>query len=163
MYSSHTSLSYSPSLSEGAATPNSKIHHDTEQNLLNDNNNALVENSNFTKKHKNNTSLCTDKQIDVKSATVQKTMKSTGKITDGEGNNKLLSLKTNPNATSLKSNGKSASKLTSNAANGEGSYHCQFCDKTFPRLGYLKKHEQVYHFNVSYIEFKFFSYPVCFK
>lgn len=27
----------------------------------------------------------------------------------------------------------------------DGSYHCQFCDKTFPRLGYLKKHEQVCH------------------
>jgi hypothetical protein len=23
------------------------------------------------------------------------------------------------------------------------SYKCQFCDKSFPRLGYLKKHEQV--------------------
>lgn len=42
-----------------------------------------------------------------------------------------------------KINGKT--KLVSNAANnnGEGSYHCQFCDKSFPRLGYLKKHEQV--------------------
>lgn len=28
-------------------------------------------------------------------------------------------------------------------ANGEGSYKCQFCKKVFPRLGYLKKHEQV--------------------
>ncbi|EAT37714.1 AAEL010310-PA, partial [Aedes aegypti] len=25
----------------------------------------------------------------------------------------------------------------------DGTYRCQFCDKTFPRLGYLKKHEQV--------------------
>lgn len=25
----------------------------------------------------------------------------------------------------------------------EGCYQCQFCDKSFPRLGYLKKHEQV--------------------
>lgn len=23
------------------------------------------------------------------------------------------------------------------------SYKCQFCEKSFPRLGYLKKHEQV--------------------
>lgn len=37
------------------------------------------------------------------------------------------------------------SQLPSNAtnSNAEGSYHCQFCDKSFPRLGYLKKHEQV--------------------
>ena len=25
----------------------------------------------------------------------------------------------------------------------DGCYQCQFCDKSFPRLGYLKKHEQV--------------------
>lgn len=25
----------------------------------------------------------------------------------------------------------------------DGTYSCQFCSKTFPRLGYLKKHEQV--------------------
>lgn len=36
----------------------------------------------------------------------------------------------------------SASNAASNN-NVEGSYHCQFCDKSFPRLGYLKKHEQV--------------------
>lgn len=38
------------------------------------------------------------------------------------------------------------SQLPSNATNSNvdvGSYHCQFCDKSFPRLGYLKKHEQV--------------------
>lgn len=27
------------------------------------------------------------------------------------------------------------------------SYKCQFCDKSFPRLGYLKKHEQVSELN----------------
>lgn len=26
---------------------------------------------------------------------------------------------------------------------GDGSYQCQFCEKTFPRLGYLKHHVQV--------------------
>lgn len=26
---------------------------------------------------------------------------------------------------------------------GASSYKCQFCEKSFPRLGYLKKHEQV--------------------
>ncbi|XP_055905299.1 zinc finger protein 423 homolog isoform X2 [Eupeodes corollae] len=37
-------------------------------------------------------------------------------------------------------------KLTSDgiksATDRDGSYQCQFCDKSFPRLGYLKKHEQ---------------------
>lgn len=35
------------------------------------------------------------------------------------------------------------SKSSSTVANHTGTYNCQFCDKTFPRLGYLKKHEQV--------------------
>lgn len=39
------------------------------------------------------------------------------------------------------------SKLSSSQNNphhtADGSYQCQFCDKSFPRLGYLKKHEQV--------------------
>lgn len=29
---------------------------------------------------------------------------------------------------------------------GVSSYKCQFCEKSFPRLGYLKKHEQVSEF-----------------
>lgn len=32
---------------------------------------------------------------------------------------------------------------SANNASADGSYQCQFCDKSFPRLGYLKKHEQV--------------------
>lgn len=37
-------------------------------------------------------------------------------------------------------------KLTGDGIKGsnvDGSYQCQFCEKSFPRLGYLKKHEQV--------------------
>lgn len=30
---------------------------------------------------------------------------------------------------------------------GTSSYKCQFCEKSFPRLGYLKKHEQVSELN----------------
>lgn len=33
---------------------------------------------------------------------------------------------------------------------GASSYKCQFCDKSFPRLGYLKKHEQVSELNSPY-------------
>lgn len=29
----------------------------------------------------------------------------------------------------------------------DGNYQCQFCEKSFPRLGYLKKHEQVKQIN----------------
>lgn len=38
---------------------------------------------------------------------------------------------------------KTAKNGSSNTAANSGTYNCQFCDKTFPRLGYLKKHEQV--------------------
>ncbi|XP_049547208.1 zinc finger protein 423 homolog [Anopheles darlingi] len=38
--------------------------------------------------------------------------------------------------------GKEGKHTNSNSKNADGTYHCQFCDKTFPRLGYLKKHEQ---------------------
>lgn len=37
----------------------------------------------------------------------------------------------------VKKEKKDKSKFKSN------SYKCQFCEKSFPRLGYLKKHEQV--------------------
>lgn len=43
-----------------------------------------------------------------------------------------------------KSSASAKSKLSARLnANGDGSYKCQFCKKVFPRLGYLKKHEQV--------------------
>lgn len=44
-----------------------------------------------------------------------------------------------------------------NIKNLDGSYHCQFCDKTFPRLGYLKKHEQVSKFQLHIYDFQFFK------
>lgn len=37
------------------------------------------------------------------------------------------------------------------------SYKCQFCDKSFPRLGYLKKHEQV---SWNYYDFIFHFFTV---
>lgn len=33
--------------------------------------------------------------------------------------------------------------IKNSTSTSDGSYQCQFCDKSFPRLGYLKKHEQV--------------------
>jgi hypothetical protein len=38
---------------------------------------------------------------------------------------------------------KKEKKDKSSKFKGASSYKCQFCEKSFPRLGYLKKHEQV--------------------
>lgn len=155
IYSSHTSLSFSPSLSEGAATPNSLTPHDTN---VNENNNASSENSTNFNNNKSHHQLTTNEKEH--SATL-KTIESQTATTDAAGGNEKIKMAKSagipssltPNAGTIafasthhktsKINGKS--KLVSNAANnnGEGSYHCQFCDKSFPRLGYLKKHEQV--------------------
>ncbi|CAG9809332.1 unnamed protein product [Chironomus riparius] len=40
---------------------------------------------------------------------------------------------------------------------GASSYKCQFCEKSFPRLGYLKKHEQ------SHEDYMPFKCPVCLR
>lgn len=150
IYSSHTSLSFSPSLSEGAATPNSLTPHDTS---VNENNNAANENSTNFNNNKSHHQLATN-EMEI-SATLKT---SEAHALDGGGDDKMKMAKSagipslTPSAGTIafasthktsKINGKS--KLVSNAANnnGEGSYHCQFCDKSFPRLGYLKKHEQV--------------------
>lgn len=150
IYSSHTSLSFSPSLSEGAATPNSLTPHDTS---VNENNNAANENSTNFNNNKSHHQLATN-EMEI-SATLKT---SEAHAIDGGGDDKMKMAKSagipslTPSAGTIafasthktsKINGKS--KLVSNAGNnnGEGSYHCQFCDKSFPRLGYLKKHEQV--------------------
>lgn len=90
IFSSHTSSSFSPSLSDDIGTPNS-IVNETDLNIK-----AETD----LNQEKNNKEKC--------------------------------------------ENGKNVEKTKQDGSrNGEGSYHCQFCDKTFPRLGYLKKHEQV--------------------
>lgn len=48
----------------------------------------------------------------------------------------------------------STNTTNNNNNNVEGSYHCQFCDKSFPRLGYLKKHEQVSDYDVVKVHIK---------
>lgn len=174
IYSSHTSLSYSPSLSEGATTPNSLTPHDT---TVNDNNNASNENcTNFNNRKSHHRLATHEKENSTDPHTTdtgnsdtginerRKMAKSTG-VTSLPPNadtiafastHKMMATMTTTAAaaatttpstmttTATKINGKS--KLVSAPGgnnNGEGSYHCQFCDKSFPRLGYLKKHEQV--------------------
>lgn len=133
IYSSHTSSSFSPSPSDGAATPNSLIH-DRENNRLNDNtitdeNECSVKKSKVSENHhqlkKGDSNYCAkDKNTKIGSGGGgDENGVVGGKGTDG--------------------NGGIGNGTTAPHQNGEGTYHCQFCDKSFPRLGYLKKHEQV--------------------
>lgn len=89
IFSSHTSSSFSPSLSDDIGTPNS-----------------IVNESDLNQKAETDLNQEKNKEKCENGKNVEKTKQDGGR-------------------------------------NGEGSYHCQFCDKTFPRLGYLKKHEQV--------------------
>lgn len=97
---SQTSSSFSPSLSEGATTPNSIIH-DTENNRL-----------------------------------------SGGNVDDDANESPIKKLKVEDEKGEKYATTVSKEHHSSNGG-VEGTYHCQFCDKSFPRLGYLKKHEQV--------------------
>ena len=99
LYSSHTSSSFSPSISDGMATPNSII------------------NGGDGDKHDDHDNACDNK-------------------TNSNNNNKII---------------KNNNHTNSNCKSNDGTYHCQFCDKTFPRLGYLKKHEQVSQLPMKYI------------
>lgn len=71
-------------------------------------------------------------------------------------NSLLPELYSSHTSISFPSSNNSTSEMENNEVNVDGhikkerkekfkscSYKCQFCDKSFPRLGYLKKHEQV--------------------
>ncbi|XP_062712786.1 zinc finger protein 423 homolog isoform X2 [Aedes albopictus] len=104
LYSSHTSSSFSPSISDGMTTPNS-ITNDGEAGVFLPNGDptgatsADASGDKFRSERRN--------RID--------------------NNNKII---------------KNNNHTNSHSKNNDGTYRCQFCDKTFPRLGYLKKHEQ---------------------
>lgn len=49
----------------------------------------------------------------------------------------------NENGESFKLKYERSGNKTKIGKDNTGCYQCQFCDKSFPRLGYLKKHEQV--------------------
>ncbi len=74
-------------------------------------------------------------------------------IHDAENNRLTANIEENGNERAMKKSKLNENCLKSDKTNvdgaqqnGEGTYQCQFCDKAFPRLGYLKKHEQVSDF-----------------
>ncbi|XP_055629816.1 zinc finger protein 423 homolog isoform X2 [Toxorhynchites rutilus septentrionalis] len=108
LYSSHTSSSFSPSISDGMTTPNS-ITNDADARLLlaNGDSSAVVV----------GTGAGPTAGAKCRSERRYRT----------DNNNKII---------------KNNNHTNSHSKNNDGTYRCQFCDKTFPRLGYLKKHEQ---------------------
>ncbi|XP_055535740.1 zinc finger protein 423 homolog isoform X2 [Wyeomyia smithii] len=104
-YSSHTSSSFSPSISDGMTTPNSTTNDADAAGLLLANGDSGAPESGPT---------ASDKYRAEKRNRV-------------DNNNKII---------------KNNNHTNSHSKNNDGTYRCQFCDKTFPRLGYLKKHEQ---------------------
>ena len=124
IYSSHTSSSFSPSISDGAATPNSLIQ-DRESKRINSD--IIEENGNERSVKKSKLSELCGKSVDKSN---EGKAVNDGKIRGVESDAKGVG----------SGNGVSGK---GGKQNGKGTYQCQFCDKSFPRLGYLKKHEQV--------------------
>lgn len=141
LYSTHTSSGYSPSMSEGTATPNSLIHHHLHPSLHHhislqnsssasinkesDNNNGeslVVDGVKMENHHNNHHHHHHHHQ---QQQHQQQVSHNEGKMKSASENNTTVDGIKNSTSTS------------------DGSYQCQFCDKSFPRLGYLKKHEQV--------------------
>ncbi|XP_058826649.1 zinc finger protein 423 homolog isoform X2 [Topomyia yanbarensis] len=105
-YSSHTSSSFSPSISDGMTTPNS-ITNEGDAGLL-------LANGDSGATGASDGGTAGDKcRAERRNRT--------------DNNNKII---------------KNNNHTNSHSKNNDGTYRCQFCDKTFPRLGYLKKHEQ---------------------
>lgn len=81
-------------------------------------------------------------------------------IHDAENNRLTANIEENGNERAMKKSKSNENCLKSDKTildgvqqNGEGTYHCQFCEKSFPRLGYLKKHEQVSDYEFSTFQF----------
>ncbi|KAH8284763.1 hypothetical protein KR054_000703, partial [Drosophila jambulina] len=150
MYSTHTSSSYSPSISDGTMTPNSHHlpgaptsagasgqedhqHHHHSEGKLNGgpDNEELVKPKRLPHFHHHHHHHYHHQQA-LKIANKLRKINKEAKMGAGGG------------GAGSGGAGSKFDKLTGEGikARGDGSYQCQFCDKSFPRLGYLKHHVQ---------------------
>lgn len=108
-------------MSEGTATPNSLIHHHLHPSL---HHHISLQNPNPKETDNNNgESLLVDGV---------KMENHNNSNHNNEGGKKIAP-----------ENNATVDGIKNSTSTSDGSYQCQFCDKSFPRLGYLKKHEQV--------------------
>ncbi|KAH8313080.1 hypothetical protein KR059_005684, partial [Drosophila kikkawai] len=147
MYSTHTSSSYSPSISDGTMTPNShhlpgapttagasgqEDHHHSTDGKLNGGTDGeeLVKPKRLPHFHHHHHHHYHHQQA-LKIANKLRKINKEAKMGAGGG-------------AGSGGAGSKFDKLTGEGikARGDGSYQCQFCDKSFPRLGYLKHHVQ---------------------
>lgn len=119
MYSSQTSSCLSPTQSEDISTPSSLPVDPESQQILDGENSVMTEKDQET-------------HLDAKRRKLHR------EFDNVEPSDKVKLL-----ADAKPGNEKGHHQWSAHQRNGQGSYHCQFCDKSFPRLGYLKKHEQV--------------------
>ncbi|XP_052899805.1 uncharacterized protein LOC128306360 [Anopheles moucheti] len=139
LYSSHTSSSFSPSISDGMTTPNSITNDAPDGALL-----ALgtADEKPFRQQGNNHPAhhIHPRHQHHVHHRRTAGGHASSAK----EGGKASLKhhhqLNNNNNSSSHNHNNNNNNGSNSKGLNS--TYHCQFCEKTFPRLGYLKKHEQ---------------------
>lgn len=136
LFSSHTSSSFSPSLSDNGLN-NGTDNKTTMQNDSTELHGGLVGDTSV-RLSEDQLSKTLQKPIDQtqESGLLEKNHR---KISDGVLNNN-----NNNNGKNVNMNKIEKIKISS-----DGSYNCQFCEKSFPRLGYLKKHEQVGDFYLS--------------
>ncbi|XP_052862747.1 zinc finger protein 423 homolog [Anopheles cruzii] len=145
LYSPHTSSSFSPSMSDGMATPNSITHDGGAAHGGPEPDAAEVgcgEKSSF-RAAGNNPSQIGHPHHHPRHHHLHYHHRRSGGGGGGHPKEGKMSRShhhhhNNNNSSSHNNN----NHTNSNSKNVDGTYHCQFCDKTFPRLGYLKKHEQ---------------------
>uniref|UniRef100_A0A182S959 C2H2-type domain-containing protein n=1 Tax=Anopheles maculatus TaxID=74869 RepID=A0A182S959_9DIPT len=139
LYSSHTSSSFSPSISDGMTTPNSITNDTNDGSLL-----ALGSTDEKPFRQGSNHHMhprhhhLHHRRTGAGGGGHSSSTKEGGKSTLKHHHHQL-----NNNSSSHNHNNTNNNNHGSNSKGLNSTYHCQFCEKTFPRLGYLKKHEQL--------------------